>query len=186
MKRRTNFDVRGSFNSNCKVSWFAWVSLSSSMKVFSFWEAGTVQFYWDRICRELKGYFWKLVTGCLGDFLNLVLTHCLVTDIAMHLEKLSELSVGKEQSMKPDIDRGSVNFPPVLILLSFILVRELQNLWATPLRLTALWMASSYKVCRITLQQCCCPGFAFGTVVLPLQATNLRTPFGGLFLPFHF
>lgn len=46
----------------------------------------------------------------------------------MHFEKPSELSVGEEQRRKPDIDRGSVNFPPVLILLSFILVREVHNL----------------------------------------------------------
>lgn len=61
---------------------------------------------------------------------------------AAHFEKQCETSVVEEQSRKPGIDSGGVIFATVSILLSFILVREVQNLWATALRLTPLWMAS--------------------------------------------
>ena len=107
---------------------------------------GTVQCCWDGSCREIKKDIsenWWLPCFCLGHFLHLVLLHCSVADIsAAHFEKQSETSVRGEQSRKPDVRRGGVIFATVLILLSFILVREVKNLWATAPRLTPLWMAS--------------------------------------------
>lgn len=47
---------------------------------------------------------------------------------AAYFEKPSEASVGEEQGRKSDIDSGGVIFGTALILLSFILVGEVQNL----------------------------------------------------------
>lgn len=98
------------------------------------------------VAENLKRIFLKThgyLAVCLGHFLNLVPTHSSVMDIsAAHFEKQSETSVGEEQNRKPDIGCGGVNFVTVSTLLSFILVREVQNLQATAWRLTPFCLAS--------------------------------------------
>lgn len=104
-----------------------------------------VHFYWDGSCRKLEKDISEnsWIPRCLLRALSELGTYSSVMDIsAAHFEKQSETSVGEEQSRKPDIDCGDVNFVTVSTLLSFILVREVQNLQATAQRLTPFWMAN--------------------------------------------
>lgn len=83
--------------------------------------------------RFLKKIFLKVhddLTFLFRSFLAWVFTHCSVADISafVHLGQQLESSLGEEWSGKPGTGSGGASFAAVSILITFMLVREVENL----------------------------------------------------------